>query len=68
MSESETVITETWVKPLSMNDELMIEVLTHRYEGVEAPFVRFEDETSVTLRIPKIIRPTFMKPFMRPES
>lgn len=49
-----TAITETWVKPLTMNDRIMIELLTHKYEGVDAAFIKVEDESSVTLRIPKI--------------
>jgi hypothetical protein len=44
-------------KPLSLNDALTIELLTERYEGVDAAFVKFETDTHVILRVPQILRP-----------
>lgn len=52
----ETAITETWTKPLTCDERLLIDLLLQRYEGVDELFVKFEDEHTVTLKIPKIRR------------
>lgn len=46
----------TYLKPLTAEQRLLVETLCTRYEGVDAPFVKFEDDDSVTLRVPDIIR------------
>jgi hypothetical protein len=44
-------------KPLDAEQALMIELITDRYEGAGvAQFVKVENESSVTLHVPKIIR------------
>lgn len=48
-------------KPLDVEKSLMIDLITDRYEGVgAAQFKREETEVSVTLHVPKAIRPTFL--------
>jgi hypothetical protein len=44
-------------KPLDDEQALMIELITERYEGAGvAQFVRIENESTVTLHVPKVIR------------
>lgn len=55
--QNERAITERpFRKPLSQNDALLIELVTKRYIGRDAPFVKVETETEVILRIPPHIR------------
>lgn len=55
--EDERAITERpFRKPLSLNDQLLIELVTKRYVGRDAPFVKVETETEVILRIPPGVR------------
>lgn len=49
-----------YFKPLTREQQLVVECVTTRYEGVDAPFVKFEDEECVTLMCPEKIRPTFL--------
>lgn len=53
---TETAITETWTKPLTLDERMLIDLLMQRYEGVDELFLKFEDEHSVTLKIPRIRR------------
>ena len=53
---TETAITETWHKPLTLDERLLIDLLMQRYEGVDELFLKFEDEHSITLKIPRIRR------------
>lgn len=49
-------------EPLDPLDELTIRLLTERYEGKDGtPFMKFTRDGVVTLIVPQIIRPTFMK-------
>lgn len=48
-------------EPLDPMDELTIRLLTERYEGVDQPFQKFTSDGVVTLVLPRIIRPTFMR-------
>lgn len=49
-------------EPLTPSDELTIRLLTERYEGKDGtPFMKFTREGVVTLIVPQVIRPTFMK-------
>lgn len=49
-------------EPLDPMDELTIQLLTERYEGADGtPFMKITSEGRVTLIVPQIIRPTFMR-------
>lgn len=43
-------------KPLSVHDAELIELVTKRYYGVDAPFVKFDEDDAVVLRIPQVVR------------
>lgn len=45
-----------YLKPLTLEQEAVIRAVTTRYEGIDAPFVKFEDEDCVTLLVPENIR------------
>lgn len=49
-----------YIKPLTREQEFLVECVTTRYEGVDAPFVKFEDDNCVTLMCLEKIRPTFL--------
>ena len=42
--------------PLSIQDRALIDAVTHRYEGVEAPFIAFESDGYIELRASETIR------------
>lgn len=46
----------TFIKPLTLNDRLLIDTVTTRYEGVEAPFLAFDRGDHIELMIPQTIR------------
>lgn len=47
----------TFTKPLSLNDKLLIETVTTRYEGVAAQWVSFDRGDHIELMVPeKIVR------------
>lgn len=45
-----------YFKPLSLNDRLLIDTLTTRYESVEAPFIAIDRGEYVELRHTKTVR------------
>lgn len=48
----------TYVKPITCEERLLIEVLTHKYQGVpDTPFLVFEDAESITVTIPRTLKP-----------
>lgn len=46
----------TYTKPLTLNERLLIEVLTTRYEGVGAAFLAFDRGDHIEVMVPKTIR------------
>jgi hypothetical protein len=45
-----------FLKPLSLEDRLLIDVVTKEYEGVSSPWIVWEDEKTVRLMVPDKIR------------
>lgn len=45
-----------YLKPLSLKDRLLIDTVTKRYGGVEAPFVAFDRGDYIELRVPENLR------------
>lgn len=43
-------------KPLTLADRLLIDTVTTRYEGVEAPFIAFDRGDHIELKCPPTIR------------
>jgi hypothetical protein len=55
--EKKETVPLRFAKPLDEEKELMIDLITHRYEGVgAAQFSRDETDDAVILNVPKIIR------------
>jgi hypothetical protein len=50
------VIGIRYEKPLSLEDRLLIDTVTMRYGGVEAPFIAFDRGDHIELRCPPTIR------------
>lgn len=46
----------SWNKPLSAEEQLIIDVILGRYTDAGMPLVTFETESLVTLRIPHIVK------------
>lgn len=47
----------TYVKPITCEERLLIEVLTHKWQGVpDTPFLIWETEKEITVTIPRTVR------------
>lgn len=44
------------VEPLSMEDQLLVHLLTQRFEGVECPFLTFSRDGFTTVVYPRTVR------------